>query len=151
MKDVFWYVTGWLPRGWGLLCWLALFWCAVTTGCGGGHASTRVAVHGRITVAGKPIEEGSITFFPIDGNHGPTAGGVIKNGEYSIPARSGPVPGMNRVKIDGLHMTGRKVPAEGRPEVLVDEAVHVVPVRYQTGILRRDVKPGELNFELEAK
>jgi len=150
MKKAFSHVTRWLPAGRGLLCWLPLLWCAVTTGCGGG-GTTRVALHGRVTVAGKPIEEGSITFFPVDGNRGPTAGGVIKNGEYSIPAQSGPVPGMNRVEIDGLHKTGRKVPLEGHPEVLVDEVVHVVPARYRAGALKRDVKSGELNFDLEAK
>ena len=115
--------------------------------CRGSGGPARVAVHGNVAVAGKPISNGTITFVPTDGNTGPTAGAVIKDGKYSIPIRLGPVAGLNRVEIVGIHKTGRKVPLDGN---MVEEVIDVVPAQYRTNPLKCDVKSGELNFDLEA-
>lgn len=45
------------------------------------------SIQGRVTLNGKPVEEGTISFRPTDGK-GPSAGGVIAYGEYSVPKAS---------------------------------------------------------------
>lgn len=134
--------------------WLCLFalLATVIVGCGSGDRQ-RVAVHGKVTVAGRPVEAGSIAFVPVEGNTGLTAGATIEHGEYCLPAQRGPMPGMNRVDIYGTRKTGRKVPYQAIPNLLVDESVDVVPPLYRThSPLRRDIQSnqGELNFRLEA-
>ncbi len=60
--------------------------------CGCGH---RAVVSGRVTVNGKDIEKGFITFFPADGK-GNTNGGQIVRGAYTV---TGLEPGKKRVLI----------------------------------------------------
>jgi hypothetical protein len=59
----------------------ALVVCALfAAGCD----SSKVAdVSGTVTIDGKSVESGSITFLPVDG-HSPTAGGEIKDGKYNV-------------------------------------------------------------------
>jgi hypothetical protein len=48
-----------------------------------GCSDSRLAtVTGTITVDGRPLEKGSISFFPADGK-GPTAGSDVKDGKYT--------------------------------------------------------------------
>ena len=111
----------------------------------------RAAVHGHVTVAGKPIEQGSISFVPIDGNKGPTAGGVIGNGRVLHPgqARAGDRPESGEYQRHAP--TGRKVPSEGNPQCAGrrDYLRGAGPYRANSP-LKCDVKSGELNFDLEA-
>jgi hypothetical protein len=107
-----------------------------------------------VTVGGRPVETGAVAFVPIEGSGGPTAGGMIENGKYSISADKGPMPGLNRVNIYGTRKTGRKVPCDLAPKVLVDEIVDMVPSRYRTDSpLKREIRSGQgdVDFHLEAK
>jgi hypothetical protein len=70
----------------------------VLSGCGGG--SSGVAVSGKVTFNGKPVKEGSISFIPVEGTNGPTAGTSISDGSFSIGREGGPVPGKYRVEIN---------------------------------------------------
>src|SRR3954451_19184404 len=72
-----------------------LLWLVLPTllGCGG----TRTAVSGAVTYDGAPLANGTISFFPVDGQ-GPTNGGPISNGKYSVRDL---VPGQKRVEITG--------------------------------------------------
>src|SRR5688500_13010891 len=58
-------------------------------GCGAD--SDRGAVSGTVTLDGKPVENGSISFVPIEGTQSPSAGAVIGNGTYEIPRDKGPM------------------------------------------------------------
>jgi hypothetical protein len=103
------------------------------TGCGG---SGRVSVSGRVTVDGKPVPEGSITFIPEKGNPGPTAGGAIRDGSYKIDARKGPMTGKHRMEVHAVARTGRSIPdprSPGKADVKVDETKDIVPAKYLTG------------------
>lgn len=125
----------------------------VCIGCGSG-APPRASVSGRVSVDGVPVEDGSISFVPTNGNTGPTAGGSIVNGRYSIAAAKGPAPGWNLVVISGSKKTGKKVPSGVVPQAIVDEIVSVVPERYHTdSTLNRELRPGvnTVDFELTAK
>jgi hypothetical protein len=100
------------------------------TGCGG---ERRVSVAGNVTLDGEPIPEGSITFIPDQGNHGPTAGGEIIDGEYRVESASGPMTGPHRVEIRATVRTGRSVPDPRFPGARIEEVRDLIPARYKTG------------------
>ena len=75
--------------------------CALAAaGCDG---SGLADVSGTVTVDGTPIEEGAITFYPVDGQ-GQTAGGPIKDGKYSVPVSVGKM----KVSISYPRAIGKK-------------------------------------------
>jgi hypothetical protein len=122
-------------------------------GCGDGGLR-RAAVDGQVSIDHVALENGTISFSPTDGNNGPTAGGSIKNGSYSIHAGKGPAVGWNLVTISGARKTGKRIPDTMRGGVLVDEVVSVVPEQYNSrSTLKRELKPGKnvLDFDLSAK
>lgn len=61
-----------------------------------------VAVSGRVTHKGKPVEEGMITFRADFATGGRSAIGDIRGGRYSIPSEDGPSLGRFDVEIVGL-------------------------------------------------
>src|SRR5262245_8449621 len=75
-------------------------------GCGG---DGRVVVKGTVRVNGKPAEEGTINFAPLDGR-GPSTGGKIENGTYVLEGKSAVLPGKKRVSIAPVQKTGRRIP-----------------------------------------
>jgi hypothetical protein len=133
-------------------CLLACLTCLLM-GCGGGGGISRAAVDGQVSVNHVALENGTISFSPIDGNSGPTAGGGITNGSYSIHAGKGPAVGWNLVTISGARKTGKRIP-DPMHGMLVDEVVSVVPEQYNSrSTLKRELKPGKnvLDFDLSAK
>ena len=64
-------------------------------GCGGGDAT----VSGEVSYEGEPVTAGYITFAPADGK-GPTAGGPIKDGKYTVEKVT-PGPKVVRVEAGG--------------------------------------------------
>jgi len=99
-------------------------------GCGKSGPEQAV-VRGRVTFRGKPVEQGTIVFFPTAGVPGRQAGAEIVNGEYSI-LENGPALGTHRVEIQAYRKTGRKVPDvtgdvmnPNRP--MIDEIVPILP------------------------
>jgi hypothetical protein len=102
-----------------------------------------------VTVDGHRLPQGSIAFFPVDGQTR-TSGGEIFDGKYSA---SVPV-GQMKVNISGPKITGYKklYNRPGSPErPTFGEAL---PARYNEKTeLTLDVKPGrnEKNFELQSK
>lgn len=140
-----------------VLCLLAVAACAA--GCGGKTDEwNRAGVQGRIILDGRPLQSGTITFFPIGGTKGPAAGGEITGGEYSIPAEQGPVVGLNRIEVRSVQKTGRMVASPAAVEAdgpyvegrLVEEFADVVPKQYNTySELEREVAAGMNQFDLE--
>jgi hypothetical protein len=74
-------------------------------GCSGDRAD----VSGKVLLGGKPIEEGAITFIPVEGTRGPGTGAIIRDGKYHIPASKGVVVGKNRVELRAFRSSGRKM------------------------------------------
>lgn len=71
---------------------------ALTLGCGGASDSLgRRPISGKVTLAGQPLAQGTISFDPI--GKGTSSGAQITNGEYSIPQASGLPPGQYIVRI----------------------------------------------------
>jgi hypothetical protein len=119
---------------------------ALAVGCARGPRLA--AVSGTVRVDNQLLVEGMITFFPTDGNGGPSAGAVITNGTYRIPRAQGAAPGRNRVEIRGFRNTGRKARTHGQ---LADERVPALGPEYNdNSTLVREVQEGDnvLDFDL---
>ena len=63
----------------GLLC-LAGVIAITARGCG----TSAPTVTGTVTVDGHPLENGSITFFPIEKTPGGTSGAAINQGKFEV-------------------------------------------------------------------
>lgn len=139
------------PRRW----WIAVAVLIGLAGCGQ-DGPERGAVHGKVTLDGQPVEEGSIAFVPSGTNAGPAAGGTISGGEFSISEDAGPILGTNLVQIRWSRKTGKKVPA-GSPApagTMVEEIVEAIPAKYNSqSTLEKQIEAGdnEINFELTSK
>ena len=132
----------------GSLVLTGLFLAAA--GCGG---STRGAVQGRVTVNGAPLEEGEISFVPLDPRLGPTAGAPVRDGAYRIDAARGPVAGDYRVRVHAFRKTGRKVwdgmgddKAPAARKTFVEEVEAFIPPRYnEQSELQVRIEGGKVN------
>jgi hypothetical protein len=116
----------------------------LASGCGRGGAD-RGAVSGTVKLDGKPVEQGSILFTPIEGARGTVAGGEIKNGRYELSSKTGPVVGRNRVDIRAMRKTGKMVPkAFAPPGEMVPEQVEAIPPRFNLNSeLKVEIKSGD--------
>jgi hypothetical protein len=59
----------------------------------------RGAVAGTVTLDGKPLAEGTISFTPSEPSGATPGGGAIKDGAFSVPRAEGLVPGNYTVAI----------------------------------------------------
>jgi hypothetical protein len=114
-------------------------------GCSPGPATG--TVNGEVTFAGQPIQEGRITFVPVDGQ-GQTAGAAIVDGKFS--ATDVPATKM-KVQINGNKKTGKKSRAfPNSPEI--DEVVELLPPRFHAqSELELDVKKGPQDVRYDLK
>lgn len=121
--------------------------------------SVKIAdVRGKVSVDGKPLEDGAITFFPIDGK-GSTAGAVIEGGEYvvQVPLRQGPDwPETLRMKvsISAPKIVGTKKLYNTEHSIERPVTAESLPHRYNAkSDLTIEVKPGknEQDFDLKSK
>ena len=107
-------------------------------------------VAGTVTVGGQPLEEGSITFFPIDGD---TPGGIpgasIVDGKFEI------LDGLREIEYRIAIQGTRPHPTDLIPLPMSDEQiprpVQVVPKLYrgQNSPETRTVGAGHQDFSLE--
>jgi hypothetical protein len=121
-------------------------------GCSGDP--NRAEVSGKVTLDGEPVSEGRIGFYPIQGNEGPSAGAVILNGSYKVPASNGVWLGKNLVKINALRKTGKQVPsAYGGKNIIEETEEPIPPVYNDRSQLIHDVQPGSnrIDFELRSR
>ncbi|MCZ2341365.1 MAG: hypothetical protein LC104_06155 [Bacteroidales bacterium] len=122
----------------------------VLTGCGGGPVAI---VSGTITVAGKPLTEGSIHIEPAQGE-GQATGAKIVDGHYTIAEDVGMPPGEKHVTIRGSIKTGKQVEA-GPPTpkgTMIDEIIIYPPIGMQPDVHTITVEAGEntQSFDLPA-
>ncbi|WP_437223786.1 hypothetical protein SH661x_003355 [Planctomicrobium sp. SH661] len=63
---------------------------------------TRFAVNGTVTIDGKPVDHGTLTFEPNikQGNDGPPTGCPVKDGKFTVAAGHGSVGGAYVVRLD---------------------------------------------------
>ena len=116
----------------------------IVAGCG--RSDNRAEVVGTVTANGEPVAKGSITFVPMAGTTGPSAGGEITDGAYQIPADVGPVHGQHCVHIRAHRKTGRQIEAGDphEPGRKVDEIKQFIPPQYnRQSELAVEIEPGE--------
>jgi hypothetical protein len=111
-------------------------------GCGRTDEFKHVGVAGKVTLDGKPLPGGTITFVPLVS--GPAAHATITDGAYTVARAEGPAPGSYRVEISRSEPTGRQVPDYDYPGKTVAETRNVVPDRYNVNSeLKVDIKDDE--------
>jgi hypothetical protein len=119
---------------------------ALAGGCGG---PPRAQVKGTVTIDGKPLKDGSIEFFPVDGK-GQSAGTSIHDGAYQVEASVGEM----RVTINGTEVVGKRKAYDTPESPMIDVVRNAVPERYNThSELKKTLTAGanELNFELKSE
>jgi hypothetical protein len=115
----------------------------IFSGCGSSRDANLAEVSGKVTLDGKPIESGVISFIPADLS-GPTAGAEIVNGTYFIGGESGVFISECRVEISALKKTGEKVPTSVDPDDMTDVVTNMVPANYNTkSTLTAKIEAGE--------
>jgi hypothetical protein len=94
-----------------------------------------MAVGGTVTLDGKPVTTGLITFQPAAGTKSRSSGATIRDGRYEIPADKGVVPGKYLVAVQAFKPTGRMIPdpqvgerPELGPVVFAEEQPMVVTI-----------------------
>lgn len=125
----------------------ALFVLAVSVaGC---SKESGVALEGKVSYGGEPIDVGTITFVPT-GGEGIKSGGLIENGNYKIEAKNGPGPGSHRVEIRWAKPTGVKKKNEFGEEI--QQRREGLPDKFhdQSAVMT-EIKPGKnvIDFALE--
>jgi hypothetical protein len=130
------------------LAWLAalLVVLLAQAGCSDG---TMAQVSGTVTLDGNAIESGQIQFSPVDGKT-KTAGGPIKDGQYSV----GVPVGLMKVSISAPKVVGKKkiYDTPDSPEMPITK--EALPAHYNEKTeLQFEVKPGSQtkDFPLTSK
>ncbi|SIO23163.1 hypothetical protein SAMN05444166_3128 [Singulisphaera sp. GP187] len=116
---------------------------ASVAGCGGSSADgfSRFPVEGTVTLDGKPLNTGTISFNALQ--QGASASGPIADGAFRLADADGLSPGPYRVEIYSLQPTGKKVPHADDPGMLVDATVNVVPKSYNiNSVLKAEIPSG---------
>ena len=134
--------------------YLLLISLTATLGCGGTDPN-RSAIGGYVTLDGKPVEQGSIVFMPVDGTTGAAAGGPIEGGRYQIAAKDGAAVGWNRVEVRAVRKTGRMIPKGlGGTGKMIEEQVEGAAARFNAkSTLKINVKSADntADFEVTSK
>jgi hypothetical protein len=98
-------------------------------GCSSGDGIRRGAVEGTVSLADSPIADGLIRFIPTGGTTGAMVDAPIKAGSFTLPQKSGPCIGSQRVEIFAFQKTGKMVVEDGEE---MEEIKQLVPSRYNT-------------------
>lgn len=128
---------------------------AVVSGCGsGGENLPRQAASGTVTLDGKPLPSGSISFQPTgEGQPATQADAPISDGKFEIPRAQGLVPGKYAVRITTVVTATAEggVPGEAYPKT----AKEIIPKKYNAAsTLTAEVVGGgakTFDFTLESK
>lgn len=115
----------------------------VGIGCGGPKGPATYSVSGKVTMAGKPVENGQIRFAPGPGQpNSDPAVAMIKQGDYTATV----TVGAKRVEIEVYTPTGPLF--DGKPT-----NAQVAPAQYNSqSTLTAEIKAGankDVNFTLE--
>jgi hypothetical protein len=117
------------------LIWMVLGFMVLAMGCSPSFGG-RKAIKGSVKLKGEPINDGTIDFFPAEGNQATKSGAQILKGSYKIPAEFGLLPGKYRVSITA---------GDGRTRS--DAPLDAPPGPTGANIVSKDRVPKEYNIE----
>ena len=83
-----------------------LVFLLLLVGC---SSDSRIAASGTVTLDGKPLESGAVSFRPAPGNTSNSSGGQIERGQFHLTANHGLCPGKYLVTVQAFKPTGRMV------------------------------------------
>jgi hypothetical protein len=111
-------------------------WAGVAlSGCG----SSLSTVSGNVTLDGKPLEKGAISYVPANAKDSP-ATAEISGGKYELQVMAG----KNAVQISAPVVVGKRKEYEGPDAPLVEITEESVPPKYNSETtLSFDVQPGK--------
>ncbi len=125
-------------------CWAIL----AVSGCGHGTDYSSSTVSGTVTIDGRPVAKGFITFNPTKQGQGPSAGGKIAEGKYQC----------ERVPVGKQRVTFQT--QAGETKTITDVATgqkrevpqNILPPQYLSGV-DADIQPDRmtLDFPLVSK
>lgn len=121
-------------------------------GCGRNPLG-RLAISGKVTLNGQPLEQGTIAFEPTNRKTGVASGSNIVDGSYAIPAEKGLPPGKYIVRIYSAvrPKTGPSGDAPGGADGM-GPAVQIIPPEYNTrsekSVEVTSKGPNEFTFEV---
>jgi hypothetical protein len=121
--------------------------CAALCGCGGGDELVKYEIGGQVQLNGQPVKAGNISFVPADGV-GPTAGGVITDGQYTVEVPPGP----KKVEISSPKVVGQRKLFDAPDSPTADITEEQVPAKYNkqtTLTVTIEDDRDDLNFTLE--
>lgn len=128
---------------------------AVFTGCG--PRSDRLAIHGKVTLDGTALDNGSIRFSTAGGGKLFSSGAMIKDGVYDIPQEKGLPAGKYRVEISSPDTKAKPIvirSAPGEPQA-PPMAPERIPAEYNVNSTKTiDVdaaKDNEFNFDIASR
>lgn len=118
---------------------------AALVGCG--PTDGLISVTGSVTYNGEPVQDGSISFTPIDGR-GSSGGGVIENGQI---VRGKSSPGKIAVQIYANKIVEKKNPSKEEIERgITSDRVQYLPAPYnQQSKLRIEISESAHNFDFD--
>ena len=121
---------------------------AVAVGCGR-PTDGRLQITGEVTFDGQPIANGHVMLSPL--GSGPSAGGSIQDGKFTVGRDKGPKEGKYRVEVEAMRETGRMVPIDpAMPNETVAETVQYIPPQYnQRSQLIEDLSPENTHLVLK--
>jgi hypothetical protein len=131
--------------------WSVLLGCSVLLlGCGRDPSGA----HGRVTLDGQPLSEALIQFVP-SGSGRRKAVATIVNGEYSLSADEGLLPGHYRVDIVDDPPLGHSKPVKGQQPAVSQRRSFPYFYSHQSPLSLEipsdgDI-PSEFNFDLKSK
>lgn len=93
--------------------WAAWLVASAVAGCSGEPAGEGVAVTGKVSFDGAPVEEGTVTLVPL-GGAGATVTASIQGGVFRTTRADGPSPGKYRVEIRAFASPSGAVSAKAK-------------------------------------
>ncbi|HEY2572635.1 MAG TPA: alpha/beta hydrolase [Verrucomicrobiaceae bacterium] len=110
-------------------------------------ATKRGSVEGTVTINGKPVSWGSVTFLPED-SRAPAMTARVRNGKFELPSADGPPLGIHRLKVMYSSADVPSISSTEAPEGVViaskasPDAPHELTAR---------IEPGSNHLALELK
>ena len=95
-----------MPRQYLAATLVVFFASLLTSGCKE-PTNGRVAIRGVVTLEGDAIEYGSISLRPLNGGSGLSSGGKIVDGNFEIPAKTGPTIGQFSARVTIVGTDGK--------------------------------------------
>lgn len=119
----------------------------VMTGCSDPYAG-RFDLSGKVTLEGQPLQDGTITFEPLE-NQKTASGGTITNGEFKVERKDGLAVGKYRVLITaGDGKTPANEEEAGGPSGANILSMDLIPPEWNTESKQEiTIKDGENKFE----